>query len=109
MPQISERLLALETRLDDLDQQMQSIRETLDAIPPSIEEGKRSTMANLQKYEAMFSSFQEISNSMIGFNKIATNLEQKVEITKQETSSSLVVTIVIFSIMLILTLFIKSR
>lgn len=100
--------LALEERVAILEEDLRGIKAALYAIPGALEKEKLEIKKNLEAFEGIQSGFKELSDTAAKSYRSVNTLEKRVDGVKRSATSGVVASILIFSIMLIISLFIRT-
>ncbi len=100
--------LGLDERVALLEEEVRGLKTSLYAIPGALEKEKLEIRKNLEAFEGIQSSFKEVSEQADKSSKSVNNLERRVDGVKKNATSGVVASILIFSIMLIISLFIRT-
>ena len=100
--------MRLDERVALLEEEIQGLKASLYAIPGALEKEKLEIRKNLEAFEGIQTSFKEISDRADKSTKSVNNLERRVDGVKKNATSGVVASILIFSIMLIISLFIRT-
>ena len=100
-PSLEQRLLALE-------EDMRTIKAALNTLPEALDKEKSEIRKNMASFEGIQKNFNEVAENASRSRKLAVNLEKRVEGVKKDATSGVVVSILIFSSMLIISLFIRG-
>lgn len=98
----------LEVRVAMLEAELQTMKNALYAIPGALEQEKRNMAKSQQDFKKLQSSFKEISAvSKESFDAV-NHLQKRVESVKKESTSGVVISVVVFSILLVVSMFIRA-
>ncbi|MBF0370840.1 MAG: hypothetical protein HQL52_15430 [Magnetococcales bacterium] len=105
---IKNKLIELDQRMANMEGELAKIKESLSNIPHTLEEERKELSIHREEFNKLQGNFQEISRSVTGFNQKTINLERRMEVTKKNLSSGTVASILIFTILFILSLFVRA-
>lgn len=91
-----------------LEEEVQSIKAALMALPSALDKEKAEIRNSLATLETLQKSVQEVSNTQTQSSKVVDHLEKRVEVVKKDATSGFVISTVIFSILVLLSLFSRS-
>ncbi|MBF0448759.1 MAG: hypothetical protein HQL67_11205 [Magnetococcales bacterium] len=98
----------LEVRVAALEQELQIMKAALYAIPNTLEKEKLVMLQNQKEVENLKNSVVKAAATSQESVQAVSNLQKKVEVVKKESTSGMVLSVIIFSILLIISLFIRS-
>lgn len=95
-------------RIVILEGEVKLLKAALYAIPAAMEKEKMEIRKSLEEFKSVQTRLLDISSITAQSNQKVESLGRLLEVTKRETSSWLVVSIVGFSIFFIISLFIRA-
>ncbi|HIJ85002.1 MAG: hypothetical protein HW380_3159 [Magnetococcales bacterium] len=98
----------LERRILMIEDELQSIKAAMLAFPSALEREKAEIRKSLETMETLKKGLQEVSNTTEQSNKTVNHLERRVEVVKKDATNGFVVATVIFSILTIISMFVRS-
>ncbi|MBF0455698.1 MAG: hypothetical protein HQL72_12885 [Magnetococcales bacterium] len=98
----------LEVRVAALEAELQSLKTALYAIPGALEKEKAAMVESQKELLKLQNTVQKVSMASHESAEAVSHLKKRVEVVKKDSTSGTVVSIVIFSILLIISLFIRS-
>ncbi len=99
----------LETRVSALEAELQAVKEALVALPGAIEKEKAS--AAIEQQQQMTQLQEQVVQAAAASKdsvKAVTDLNKRVEVVKKESTSGVVASVVVFSILVMVSMFIRS-
>ncbi|MBF0436429.1 MAG: hypothetical protein HQL77_13770 [Magnetococcales bacterium] len=91
-----------------LEEEVQTIKAALQALPSALDKEKAEIRNSLAALETLQKTIQEVSHTQMQSNKVVDHLERRVEVVKKDATSGFVISTVIFSILVLLSLFSRS-
>nr|CRH04926.1 conserved protein of unknown function [Candidatus Magnetococcus massalia] len=93
----------------EFDKRFQVMEEEIADLRGRLDEfSKGDNATNPEQWGKMQSNVKEMKDALARSNKTHAHLEKRVETVKNDSSSGLVISIVIFTILFIISLFIRS-
>jgi hypothetical protein len=98
----------LEARVAAMEAEMQAMKKALYTIPVALEEDKIKLEQNQKDFVNLQSTVRSITISGQETGAAVNNLKKRVDVVKKESTSGVVLSIIVFSILLIISIFIRS-
>ncbi|MBF0382514.1 MAG: hypothetical protein HQL69_15945 [Magnetococcales bacterium] len=98
----------LEMRIAAIESEMQAMKKALYTIPIAMEEDKVKLEQNQKEFENLQTTVRNITISGQETGAAVNNLQKRVDVVKKESTSGVVLSIIVFSILLIISIFIRS-
>lgn len=102
-------LLHYEQRIQRLEAEVQTLKETLQITSEHQENEQLEFTKRMADVDRLRARIKEIARSSSESNKIVQSMEKRIDGVKRFATSGVVVSILAFSIMLLLSLFIRSQ
>ncbi|MBF0132493.1 MAG: hypothetical protein HQL75_07905 [Magnetococcales bacterium] len=97
----------LERRILILEEELQSIKATMVALPSILEKEKAEIMKKLEAVDGVKKTLQDVSHTAEQSSKVVNHLERRVEVVKKDAINGFVVSTIIFSLLMILSIFVR--
>ncbi|MEO5332539.1 MAG: hypothetical protein H7839_10990 [Magnetococcus sp. YQC-5] len=95
-------------RIATLENEVNLLKAALYAIPAALEKEKIDIHKHLENFQTLQTRLTEISATTVQSNQRVEKLGKQVEVVKKDTSSWLMISIVVFGIFFIVSLFIRA-
>ncbi|MBF0194827.1 MAG: hypothetical protein HQL71_09720 [Magnetococcales bacterium] len=95
----------LEMRVAALEAELQAMKQALYSIPAALEEEKQQSQKEIVNLQ---STVRNITISGQETGAAVNNLQKRVDVVKKESTSGLVMSVIVFSVLLMLSIFIRS-
>ncbi|OSM04821.1 hypothetical protein [Magnetofaba australis] len=92
----------------EFDKRFTAIEEEIVELKTKLEEMGSQGAANPEEWDKLNRNLKDVSESLVRANKHQGQLEKRVEVVKNDSSSGLVVSVAIFTILFIISLFIRA-
>lgn len=107
-PNKVKRLTDLEGRVAAMEDELKIIKAALVAIPEAFEKEKIEIRKSLGIVAQLQNGFKDVTSNSENTSKVVGTLERRVEVIKKDATSGFVISTIIFSILVILSLFARS-
>ncbi|MBF0146597.1 MAG: hypothetical protein HQL84_10755 [Magnetococcales bacterium] len=91
-----------------IEDELRSIKAAMQAFPTALEKEKADIRKSLEVMEGLKKGLQDVSHTAEQSNKVVNHLERRVEIVKKDATSGFVVSTIIFSILMIISIFVRA-
>ena len=98
----------LELRVASLEAELQAMKKALYTIPVALEEDKLKLEQSQKDVEHLQTTVRNITISGQETGAAVNNLQKRVDVVKKESTSGVVLSVIVFSILLIISIFIRS-
>lgn len=99
--------MTLEERIMALESEVQTLRSVVQEIPDTMEKEKDELRRNIDELNGLRSRVKEAVHTSTESSAVVNTLEKRVDVVRKDATSGVVVSIVVFSIMFIISLFIR--
>ncbi|MBF0143084.1 MAG: hypothetical protein HQL57_08610 [Magnetococcales bacterium] len=104
-----EELEALEGRLQLLENEVAEIRAALNNYSETADRDRTQVKNSTDEFQKLQRGLQEISETTLSFHKIVGQIEKRVDEIRRQSTSGLVISVVVFSILVVISLVVRSQ
>lgn len=108
LPDLKEMDGELERRILILEEELQSIKSAMMAWPSALEKEKADIRHHLEAMDGLKKTLQDVSHTTEQSSKVVNHLERRVEVVKKDAMNGFVVSTIIFSLLMILSIFARA-
>jgi|SaaInlStandDraft_3_1057020.scaffolds.fasta_scaffold115182_1 hypothetical protein len=98
----------LELRVAAIEAEMEAMKKALYTIPIALEEDKLKLEQSQKEFVNLQTTVRNITVSGQETGAAVNNLKKRVDVVKKESTSGVVLSIIVFSILLIISIFIRA-
>lgn len=99
---------SIEMRILIIENELRSIKEAISSFPTALEKEKADIRKSLETLEVLKRGLQDVSSTAEESSKVVNHLEKRVEVVKKDATSGFVISTIIFSILMLISLFARS-